>query len=534
MQTDTLSTTDDIDCTPFQQFSVDFEKTNQFSPLFLNYIRQQKETKPFYNHFPTIEAFGKQIAEKSAQFGQAQRDMLVAQLQKQYAHITNGPEAQITSLGKKNTFTVTTGHQLNIFSGPLYFIYKIVSTINLAKKLQEKYPDNHFVPVYWMATEDHDFAEISYFNLFGKKYTWEREASGAVGHLSTEGLKELIEAVGEVPDFFKEAYTTGKNLADATRHYVNHLFGQYGLVVLDADDAALKQALVPVMKDDLLEHSAKLAVEQTDKAFEEAGYKTQVYARPINFFYLNKGIRERIEWNGEQFDVLNTAISFSKEEMMQELEAHPERLSPNVILRPLYQEMILPNLAYLGGPAEVGYWLQLKGVFDHFNTAFPLLMPRNFALVVNGGNAKKYEKLGFAPEELFLEEHELRQLFLERNSDNAIDLASEIAGLEELFNAIAAKASAVDASLTGFVGSEHQKALKSVQNIEKRIKKSEERNQETSIKQVQSLKDRLFPNNTPQERTDNLMNIYLNDEQFIERLLLAFDPLSYNMNVLVG
>ncbi len=220
--------------------------------------------------------------------------------------------------------------------------------------------------------------------------------------------------------------------------------------------------------------------------------------------------------------------------MRELLKNHPEKLSPNVILRPLYQELILPNIAYLGGPAEVVYWLQLKGVFGHHQVAFPLLMPRNFAMVVQGGNAKKLNKVGLSAEELFLEEHELRARFVEQATDGEVDLSAEAQALEKVFEEIIEKAEAVDPSLKGFVGAEQQKALKSLGNIEKRLKKAEESKQDTRIRQMQDLKERLFPNNTPQERADNFLNFYLNDEQFIERLFLAFDPLDYSMNVLVG
>ena len=522
------------DCTPFEQTVIDFKKTGLFSPLFLDYMGGEEKVEPFYHRPPTLEAFQDQIKEKGAQFPKEQRLLLAERLLDQYQGVSQPPTAQIEKLKEANTFTVTTGHQLNIFSGPLYFIYKIVSTINLADKLNATYPDSHFVPVYWMATEDHDFEEISHFRLFGKKYQWEKDARGAVGHLSTDGLEELIGEVGEVPDFFRKAYRSGKNLAQATREYVHHLFGEKGLIVVDADDASLKKALQPAMKADIFDQAHKLEVEKADKQLESLGYKTQVFARYINFFYLDQGVRERIEWGGEKYEVLNTDITFSKEEMEELIKEHPERLSPNVVLRPLYQELILPNLAYLGGPAEVVYWLQLKGVFDLHKTAFPLVMPRNFALVVHGGNAKKYEKVGLMPEELFLEEHELRKRFVENATDGEIDLKEEAQALAEVFDRIIEKAAEVDPSLKGFVGKEQSKAEKSLGNIEKRLQKAEEKRQEIRINQMQKLKESLFPNGAPQERADNFLNLYLNDPQFIDRLYLAFNPLHWGVNVLVG
>lgn len=534
MQSTTQEVKSTDGCTPFENTLVEFEKTHLFSSTFLDYLGQKPELDSFYHRFPTLNHFGAQMEDKSASFSQESREILVKSLLEQYHSIKDAPTAQIDSLKDGKTFTVTTGHQLNIFSGPLYFIYKIVSTINLARKLQEAYPDCHFVPVYWMATEDHDFDEISHFNLFGKKYQWEKEAKGAVGHLSTQGLDAIMEEVGEMPAFFQEAYQAGNTLAQATRQYVHHLFGSYGLVVVDADHISLKRALQPAMRADLFEQAHKGAVEQADRKLEELGYKAQVFVREINFFYLDKEVRERVEWNGEQFEVLNTDLRFSKEEMEELIENHPQKLSPNVILRPLYQELILPNLAYLGGPSEVVYWLQLKGVFDLHKVTFPMLMPRNFALVVHGGNAKKFHKVGLSPKELFLEEHELRKHFVEQETNGEVHLNEELEKLAAVFAMIESKAEEVDPSLKGFVGAEHKKALKSFQNIEKRLQKAEEKKQDTRIRQMQQLKERLFPNNTPQERVDNFLNIYLNDPEFIDRLLLAFDPLDYRMNVLLS
>ncbi|WP_020533907.1 bacillithiol biosynthesis cysteine-adding enzyme BshC [Flexithrix dorotheae] len=509
-----------------------FEQTNQFNPIFIDYISENKEVKPFYDEFPKIENFARQIERKS--FSKVKREILAQVLQNQYQKISSDvPTSQIELLKDEQTFTVVTGHQLNIFSGPLYFIYKIVSTINLAKQLKHQYPEFNFIPIYWMATEDHDFEEISYFNLFGKKYTWEHpNPTGAVGKLNLNGIDHILNEISELPDFFKTAYTRFENLTDATRYYVNELFGEEGLLILDADDSRLKSEFRNVIYDDLLHHHANSAVEKTNEKLEAAGYKTQVFPRKINFFYHKDGIRERIEKEGEYFQVLNSEIKFSQEEIEKEIEEFPERYSPNVVLRPLYQEIILPNLAYIGGPGELSYWLQLKGVFDHYGVEFPMLVPRNFALYLNKSNCKKIDKLSVDCSELFLEENQLKDNFLKRNAEGEIDLSENISALEQVFEDIAKKAALVDKSLQGFIGAESKKAIKQVENIGKRLKKSEENNQSTAVNQLLNLKSKLFPDNSLQERTDNFMNFYLNDPQFIEKLKDAFDPLHFEFLIL--
>ncbi|MGB3588229.1 MAG: bacillithiol biosynthesis cysteine-adding enzyme BshC [Tunicatimonas sp.] len=507
-------------------------KTQQFDPIFLDYLAGESKLNSFYHRPPQLASFSEQLAEK--QFSAEQRSTLVAVLQQQYQSIDSSAAVteNIQGLADDKTFTVTTGHQLNIFTGPLYFIYKIVTVINACRELKEKHPDHKFVPVYWMASEDHDFEEISYFSLFGKTYTWETDQQGAVGRFQLNGLGDVLDALPEKTPIFEEAYHKQENLADAVRYYVNELFGKYGLVVLDADDAQLKSSFAAVMKDDLLNHTAKQKVEKTSAKLEELDYKTQVFPREINLFYLHKASRERIVREGEKFQILNTNHIFSEEELLQELEEYPERFSPNVILRPLYQEVILPNLAYVGGPSELSYWLQLKPAFDHYQVTFPILIPRNFALVINKTNAKKLQKVAIPTEDLFLDTQSLVKKFVEDNTDANISLQEEKSALAQVFETIKEKARAVDGSLEGFIGSEANQSFKSLSNIEKRLKKAEEQNQETSVKQLEGLKDKLFPEGSLQERKENFLNFYINNPHFIEELLETFDPFDFQFHIL--
>lgn len=511
---------------------ISLAETQQFDPIFTDYLAGEPKLSSFYHRSPQVDSFREQISEK--QLPQAQRDTLVKVLQQQYQSIdaSDAVSENIRQLSDAQTFTVTTGHQLNIFTGPLYFVYKVATVINACRRLQETYPDYRFVPVYWMASEDHDFEEISYFSLFGKTYTWETDQQGAVGRFHPNGLSKVLDELPEKTPVFEKAYQDQETLADAVRYYINELFGQYGLVVLDSDNAELKAGFSSVMQEDLLQHTAKQQVEETSAQLEEMDYKTQVFPREINLFYLREQSRERIVREEGRFKVLNTDVSFSEEEMTQELADHPERFSPNVIMRPLYQETILPNLAYVGGPSELAYWLQLKPVFDHHQVAFPILLPRNFALVINKTNAKKLRKVAVPPSDLFLDTQSLVKKFVEDNSDSNLSLKDQKAVLADVFEKIKEKARKVDGSLEGFIGSEANKSFKSLSNIEKRLKKAEENNQETAVKQLEGLKEKLFPDGSLQERQDNFLNFYINNPSFIEELLEQFDPFDFQFYVL--
>lgn len=510
---------------------VDLRTTGQFPALLLDYLDQKPSTREFYNTYPSLVNAEKLIQERQ-DFDINKRKTLVDVLENQYKRIPHKPD--FSTLLDPNTFTVTTGHQLNIFTGPLYIIYKIVTTINLARDLKKAYPAYNFVPVYWMATEDHDFAEISSFHLFGDTYKWKGEHSGAVGRLNPQELESIIKFLPIKPLLFTKAYLENNTLADAVRCYMHELFGQEGLISLDADHPELKRHFLPVIRQELTDPVAGKIVDNTSSKLTSLGYHTPLHAREINLFYLRDGLRERIIRDGKIFRVINTELTFSEQELMQEAEEHPEYFSPNVILRPLYEEVILPNLAYIGGPSEVPYWMQLKGVFDHYQVPFPMLIPRNFGMYLTATQTQKIQKLRVNYEELFLDQVTLRKTYIDRNTVNVLSLQEQKVSFVKVFDSILTKAVAIDKTMEGAVKAEQARLFSSLENLEKRIRKAEERNHESGISQLLALQNKLFPNGTAQERYDNLLNFYIDDPAFINRLFDAFDPLDFKYYIITG
>jgi bacillithiol biosynthesis cysteine-adding enzyme BshC len=501
--------------------------TGQFSSLFLDYLDQKDSLKPFYNRFPDLQSFQQQIDERT--FDAQKRIALVNAIERQYQQIATKPDASV--LLDPKTFTVTTGHQLNIFTGPLYILYKLITTIKLARRLKAAYPAYTFVPVYWMATEDHDFAEINHFSMFGKNYAWQTEQRGAVGRMNPKELKTLFDQIPEKLALFEEAYLKHDTLADAVRYYINELFGAEGLICLDADDAGLKQVFAPVMRDELAhQKSGQLVQGQTEK-LAALGYKTVIAPRDINLFYLDDQVRERIEYKDGVYKVLHTKLRFSEADMMDLLDKHPERFSPNVVLRPLYQETILPNLAYVGGPSEVPYWLQLKPVFDQYQTPYPMLMPRNFAMYVPTVSAKRIRKLGLMPEDLFQDTITLKREFVEQHTSHALKFDNENKQVSKALDAILHKAQMVDPTLEKAVLAETKRFANAVARLEKKMRRAEEHNQETGVRQLLAVKNELFPNGGLQERSESFLTFYLNDRTFLQKMLSAFDPLDYRMQL---
>ena len=517
-----------------QHHKIPFKDTKIFSSFFLDYIDQKDSLKKFYNRFPTLSAFEDQITEKQKSFSSTARITLQNVLNEQYKDLTVAElvATNIKSLANEKTFTITTGHQLNILTGPLYFIYKIVSVINACKKLKEVYPKYHFVPVYWMASEDHDFEEISYFKLHGKKYTWHTDQKGAVGRFDPKSIESLLKELPGDISVFKNAYTKHQSLSDAVRFYVNELFGKDGLVVLDADNKELKAQLAEVIHDDFFKHTPKTRVEQTNKELNELGYSTQVFAREINFFYLDSNLRSRIERTDGGFAVVDTALTFSDSEIKELIKKEPEKFSPNVILRPLYQEIILPNLAYVGGPAEVIYWLQLKGVFNHFKTPFPFLMPRNFALVLSGPISRKFDKTGLSREELFEDKDYLFNDWVQKNTHHNLSLHEELKAAKQLFDQIKLKAEEIDPTLGPMLSAEAKRTANSFEKIENKMLRAEKRLHADKLRQIEEVKEALFPNGGLQERSDNFLNFYQQDLNFIQSVSKNFDAFDFQFNLL--
>ena len=522
---------------------ISYQTSGYFSKLIQDYLDQKPELNSFYNHFPTLENFEKQIAEKQINFDNANRIPLVETLKKQYQNIeiSDATKQNIELLAHQNTFTITTGHQLNLFSGPLYFLYKIISTINLSKELKSKYPTHNFVPIYWMATEDHDFEEINYFNFKGKKFRWNKESTGPVGRLSTEGLAEFLEIyslelgsstnANVLKKLFEEAYLKHENLADATRFLADKLFSHYGLVILDADDADLKRAFIPSVKEELEQQTSFKAVQETISKFGD--YTVQVNPREINLFYIENDLRERIISENDKYYVNNTKLSFSKEEIFSLLESNPEKFSPNVIMRPLYQEIILPNLCYIGGGGEIAYWLELKSFFNAVNITFPILLVRNSVLLNTEKQSKKADKLGLSWADLFTKPANLVNTITHKLSAFPIDLTHQKETLEKQFEYLYQLAQQTDKSFTGAVKAQEVKQKKGLENLEKRLLKAQKRKLENELQRVVDLQFELFPNQSLQERQTNFSEFYLEKgEQLIPLLIQKLKPLENNFNII--
>jgi len=495
-----------------------YRQTGAFSKLVLDYLDDSPELRAFYSHRPDMDGIKKAIADRKG--FSTNRKVLVDYLKKQYEAVPVSDEVKqnLELLLKENTFTVTTAHQPNLFTGPLYFIYKILHAVKLAGELKQQLPENNFVPVYYMGSEDADFEELSHFTINGVKYQWTTEQSGAFGRMIIDKhVTKLIDEISgqllvqphgrEIAEALRNCYKEKTSIQDATFAFVNFLFAQYGLIVLIADAKELKQLMLSVFEDELLNRRSAKLVAQTTAELEKQ-YKVQAGGREINLFYFDEDMRERIEAKGDGFAVANSTVQFSKEEMLKGLKEHPERFSPNVILRGLYQETILPNIAFIGGGGELAYWLELKAVFENYQVPFPVLILRNSFLVAEEQWNKKISKLGFTMADFFLPEQELMNLLVNREAGKKIKLNGAFTQAEELYEALKQQAEAIDPTLSQHVDALKTKALYRLQELEKKLLRAEKRKFTEQQRKIQHIKQILFPGNGLQERKESFLSFY--------------------------
>ena len=497
---------------------IEYKDTGMFSRLIADYLGDEKFIKDFYAHPTNLTGIASSIEERRK--FPTNRTKIVAAFKETYSHSSPSTKQleHMEWMAQDNTFTVCTAHQPNIFSGYLYFIYKTAHVIALSQKLSADFPDCRFVPVFYIGSEDNDLAELSAFNLNDKKYRWETSQSGAVGRMiADDGVEALIKMVEtelvhlpfakEIIAIIRKAYTKGTDMAQGTFILLNELFREQGLLVLQPDNASLKELMKSVFRDDLLHNTAQQIVGETNARLEKQ-YKLQVNPRPVNLFYLRDGIRNRIDKRGNLYTVDETVIRFTEAEMLEELNQHPERFSPNVILRGIYQETILPNILFVGGGSEVAYWMQLKGLFSHYKVPFPMLVLRNSFMLMDANHEHKMKELDIHDADLFKEETSLANELVQRWAGAELTLKTEEHESRELFSQLRERVAAIDKTLVQHVHSLEVDHLKKLETLKKKMLKAERKKQSIQLQRIWKLKAELFPNNTLQERVDNFMPYY--------------------------
>ena len=489
---------------------IPFSSTHVFSTLIDDYLEGKGTALDFVQYAPNLEGYLAAIEGRKKH--PINRALLFEVLTKQYSNLPqeNTVNNQIALLKKETTFVVTTAHQPNLFTGPLYFFYKIIHAIQLAASLKATFPDYDFVPVYYMGSEDADLEEVGAFNLDHKKCQWVTKQTGAIGRMQVDDallllLKQLESYWSILPqgqkalEILKEAYQKGKTISEATLSFVHAFFGSKGLLVLQPDDAALKAAFIPVMEKELLSRFSHQAIQPTIAALSK-DYHVQSEGRSINLFYLKDNLRARIKKQDKQYIVVDSAIQFTEAEIIAELHQYPERFSPNVILRGVFQESILPGVVFVGGGGELAYWMELKNVFQAVGVHYPLLQLRNSFLLMRQKQAEQWTAMQFEEQDLFKPIHDLEIAFVKKHASDALDLQDQMSHLTTLYTTIKNEVVKVDPTLGAHAENLAQQAKAKLHTLEKKMLRAERRKQAVDIQRIHRIKKELFPQDNLQER----------------------------------
>ncbi len=492
----------------------------------------------------TPDMAGSREAARQRTFPEDRREVLLDTLRRQYQGIKldEAVSDSLMALADPRSLTVTTGHQLCLFTGPLYVPFKILNVVRLARRLTTAL-ERPVVPVFWMATEDHDRDEIDHAWLAGTKVQWPGAAAGAVGRLPLDGIEEVVRQASELLGttttadgirlLLRDCYRPGHTLAQATRLLVNALFGRFGVVCLDGDDPALKRLFIPVMQEELLNQVTHRTVTYANDKIK-GHYAEQAHVREINLFHLRPGARSRIVQEGRHYRVLDGGPSFSADELMAEVRHRPDTFSPNVLLRPVYQETVLPNIAYVGGGGELAYWLQLRWLFQGLRVPMPVLLLRTSAAFITEKHLGQWQAAGLQVGDLFAPLDEVKAMAAARNASFTTDMDKEQAALDTLYKALEERAAQADPTLRGAVEGRRVKAAKGLDAIGKALVRAAKREQEVLVRRIDHMHGTLFPGGGLQERRDNILPLLATrGTGFLDELLEQLDPLDARFTLLV-
>lgn len=529
---------------------------NGFSRLFQDYIHNFSKLKHLYaSDFHSLENIQRHIekSQKTNEHRSLLCDILIDQ-HRQFG-CSDKTLSIVESLRHENTFCVVTGQQVGILGGPLYTLYKAFTAIQLADHLNERFPGYRFIPVFWLEGEDHDFAEINSITLLNQENQPNKieylidgkpleKNLGAVGELvldeawqrCTDQLAKVLPATEfrtSLLNAVRQSYAAGKTLNQSFVHWISSIIservGENPIVFISSNDKRIKQTLHPIFLKELQEFpkTSQLVIDQS--AVLERDYHAQIKPKAINLFLFHKGGRYLIEPRDDGFSLKGVRYSPTRDELFKIVDETPEMFSPNVILRTICQDTLLPTVVYVAGPSEIAYFAQLKPVYEYFGVPMPMIYPRASATIVE-------QKL-----QTVLEKYELQLVDFFGNrkklNDRVIDLLSEV-NLDTLFNHASGRLDEligelkfgldyIDATLTGALETTRSKIESQLHVLKEKAAAAQRRKHEVALQQIDKVLKNIFPNNNFQEREINIvhfMNKYGMD--FPKRL---YDELQFDV-----
>ena len=461
----------------------------------------------------------------------------------------------ITKLIDRKTCAVVTGQQVGLFSGPLYTIYKAITAIKLAEYLSQN-AGEPVVPIFWLASDDHDFAEINHVDLLNQanqvtRVSYDPPASStripAADILLTQDIVTCIQAFDaatqdsefkqSVLSHLSAAYRAGESIATAFACWLTRLFKPYGLIIIDASHPDLKKLGAKVFRTEIQDGSpSTVRALESSQDLQQSGYKAQVgvHAGILNLFY---GERERqsIHVQDGQYHIKGTPGAFTRQALLDLLESNPQRFSPNVLLRPLYQDALLPTVAYVGGPAEIAYFAQMKGIYDSFGMHMPVLYPRKTVTILEKKIDTVLTNYQLRVQDVWRTDDKLINEAVQKNIPVAIDESIGLAAthLAGDFEAIKEQVMAFDASLEKTVDMSLGKMNQQLEFLRKKVLKTAKQRDAIITQQLSKAMHNLYPNNHLQERVFNITPLLMKyGYGLMEQLYQAIDIDSYDHQII--
>jgi bacillithiol biosynthesis cysteine-adding enzyme BshC len=497
------------------------------SALFRDHVNGAAGARPFYDGGRwDLEA----VAASGTRATQVPRDrarLARALARQQEERGAQAAAARARLLAEPETVAVVTGQQAGLFGGPLYVLYKAIAAVELAEALSA-HLGRTVVPVFWVASDDHDFAEVRSTSILDEsgqihtlRYAPEREPSGQpaariVLDDSITGLvSELVQALpsgphrDEIGACVAGRYRPGATLAGAFERLLSCLLPE--LVVLDPSDAELKALMVPVLEREIAESSPTSRLsEGAGRALVEAGYHQQVPVRSgfLNLFMMHDGERRALALKDGGIEVRGTSKWLSMEEALRAVRERPADWSPGALLRPLAQDLLLPTAAYVGGPAEIAYHAQIGPSYAHFGIPRPVLVPRPSLTIVEAAQARALEAEGLTLAELQTDPEVLlarwaREAYpeVEAAFDRArVGLAAGMEGVEQTLGAL-------DPTLRAAADSARGRALHQIETLQEKALRVLKKRDQARADRLRRTRDALLPGGSFQERGLGLIHL---------------------------
>ncbi len=532
---------------PYTKFP---NSSENFPDLFTDYIYFYNKVEKYFNH-----NFRNQESWDTLCFNLSQRKYNRSELvqvlteQNRSIHCSVSTLANIDLLYNDNCFAVVTGQQIGLLSGHLYTIYKLITAIKLSESLKISHPSYSFVPVFWCDTEDHDFLEINNLkvidtqnNISTIEYfineTPQTKFISPTGNLKFDGkikqfieqLKGMLVSTEFTPPLFANIdniFIEGKSFYESFAEFLNHLFHQFGVIFINPNAPKLKHLAKDIFIKELTSASeVSKRVIQTSAELEEI-YHVQIKSKPINLFLFHKDGRYSIEPQGDHFFLKNSRQTFTLEEMKNLATNSPELFSPNVVLRPIYQDTILPTITYVAGPAEVAYFAQLKDVYNLFDIPMPIIYPRASITLVEKKISNISEKFNLKLKEMIMNPSEVQNIIKEQDGDVDLDelYSSLSTKIKNSTNEIQFALLQIDPTLEGSVNSFIQKTESLLQVLKEKTLQAKANRDIITQNQYLKLMNNIFPLTSPQERIFNI-TYYLNKygPDFINWLYTETNP----------